>query len=120
MKVADLGVDEINAFLKIQDLENVLDVFRDERGNNIFNLNKTVYLRVDASQLPEYECTYAMHWPLISYKIYGTTRLAWLLQKLNNVTAKDVFNAKQPRDKVKYLPKRYVDGIVADINNFDT
>ena len=60
-----------------------------------------------------------MHWPLISYKIYGTTRLAWLLWKVNEVGPIDTFRAKQPGDIVYYLPTSLVKEIVSDINSFN-
>ena len=49
-----------------------------------------------------------MHWTLISYKIYGTTRLAWLLWKANNVQMADTFKVKMPGDIVYYLPRENV------------
>ena len=119
MKLVDLDINEFNQFLKIHDLENMFDVFSDRKGNNVCNLNKSLYVAVDIDALPDFTCDYEMHWTLISYKIYGTTRLAWLLWKLNGVNAKDIFKAKQPKDKVKYLPTRYSDAIVADINEFN-
>ena len=60
-----------------------------------------------------------MHWTLISYKIYGTTRLAWLLWKVNNVPIADTFKAKQPGDIIYYLPKDYVQSIVSDMVEFN-
>jgi hypothetical protein len=60
-----------------------------------------------------------MHWPLISYKLYGTTRLVWLLWKLNDIEPTNIFDIKYPGDKILYLPKEYVDNIVSTINNFD-
>ena len=118
MKLVDLDISEFEEFIKIYDLENMFDVFVDKHGNEQFNLNKTLYIKVDPKRLPEYECKYEMHWPLISYNIYGTTRLAWLLQKLNNVKAKDMFKSKQPKDKIKYLPQNLTDSVVSNINDF--
>lgn len=119
MKLVDLDIDEFNSFIRIHDLENMFDVFKDRKQNNVFNLNKTLYVSVDKDRLPDFICDYEMHWPLISYKIYGTTRLAWLLMKLNSIKAKDMFKAMQPKDAVKYLPTRYCDAIVAEINDFN-
>lgn len=119
MKLYDLDLNEANDYLKITDLENWFDVFVDKRGNTVFDLNRTIYLNADPAALPDFICDHEMHWPLISYKIYGTTRLAWLLWKINKVSATQIFNAKQPGDKVKYLPKKYVDSITADLNDFD-
>lgn len=119
MKLVDLDIDEVNSYLKITDLENLFDVFIDKRQNVVFDVNKTLYIDVDPSKLPEFVVDTPMHWTLISFKIYGTTRLAWLLWKLNRVDARTIFDAKQPGEKIKYLPKHYVDGIVADLNDFN-
>ena len=101
MKVSDIDDQQP---LKITDMENFFSVFEDKRGNYVYNLNETIY--VDApDSLREYRCPHTMHWPLISYKIYGTTRMAWLLLKLNNVSFRDTFKAKMPGDTVKYVDK---------------
>lgn len=120
MKIKQLELDETNNYLKITDLENWFETFEDKRNNTVFDINRTIYINVDPSKLPDFECNSEMHWPLISYKIYGTTRLAWLLWKLNKVDASTIFQAKSPGDRVKYLPKQYVDSIVEELNDFDT
>ncbi len=114
-----LNNDDINKNLKITDLENIFELYQDKRGNLVFDLNSTLYINVDKSTLPEFTCNHQMQWTLISYKIYGTTRLAWLLWKINDVGIENIFETKQPGDKIKYLPKQYVDNIVSNINNFD-
>lgn len=119
MKLYDLDLDESHNYLKITDLENWFNVHVDKRDNTVFDLNRTIYINVDPSALPDFICDHEMHWPLISYKIYGTTRLAWLLWKINRVEADSIFIAKLPGEKVKYLPKQYVDSITADLNDFD-
>lgn len=60
-----------------------------------------------------------MHWPLISYSIYGTTRFAWLLMKLNGVKAEDTFMPKYPSDKVKYISKDSLPQIVKTVNGYE-
>lgn len=119
MKLFDLEINETDNYLKVTDLENMLDVFTDKRGNIVFDLNRTIYINVDPNRLPEYECKAQLHWTTISYNIYGSTRLAWLLWKLNNIDASNIFQAKQPGDKVKYLPQKYVESIVSEINDFE-
>lgn len=119
MKLVDLDISQFDSFLKIHDLENFFDVRVDQKGNRVFSLNKTVYVDADYGRLPEFVCDQTMHWPLISYRLYGTTRLVWLLWKLNNVKAEDMFKAKQPKDIVKYLPQPQSDSLVADINEFE-
>ena len=119
MRIHDLNDNDINAKLKITDLENMFDIYVDKNLNNMFNLNKTLYIKIDKDSLPIFQCTHPMHWTLISYKIYGTTRLAWLLWKINDVSIEDSFKARQPGDIVKYLPKKLVNSIISDITNFN-
>ncbi len=119
MKINEVDSSTTNSFLKITDLENMFDVAEDGRGNYVFNFNKGLYIKVDKKKLPKFICDHAMHWTIISYRIYGTTRLAWLLWKLNDISLDNVFKAKQPGDEVLYLPTKYSDAIIADINEFD-
>ena len=119
MKISELDIDETGNYLKITDLENIFDIYVDKRHNAVYNMNQTLYINVDRDLLPDYVCTSEMHWTTLSYLIYGTTRLAWLLLKVNDVEAKDMFKAKQPGEKIKFLPKSYMDNVVATINEFD-
>ena len=109
MKIADLDED----YLKITDLENMLSLFVDKRNRLMFNLNETMYIDADDDALMTYVCKHPLHWTTLSYNIYGTTRLAWLLCKVNNVKCKDIFKPKMPGDEVKYLPTSYIDNIVS-------
>lgn len=135
MKASDLDNAEINKYLKITDLDNFFKVIEDSRGRYFFNLNETLFFNVqkpdlnssrttqkqiDDTGLAVYVCTCNEFWTLISYKLYGTTRLAWLLMKLNDVDASHMFDVKKPGDKVWYLPRENVEAIVADLNDFDT
>ena len=63
-------------YWKTTDLENLFDIRQDSRGLFIFNLNESMYLLIPDQACLFYTCQYTeMHWPLISYMIYGTTRL---------------------------------------------
>lgn len=106
-------------YVKVTDLENMFDTFVDFRDNRVFDLNRTLYINVDPDRLPTFTIDVEMHWTTISYKIYGTTRLAWLLWKLNNIDASNIFISKKPGEVVKYLPKRLVDGLVEQLNDFN-
>ena len=107
-----------NETLKPTDLENFFDVYIDARGNYSFNLNSTMYFSNSGAGMPEYICDTPMFWPLASYKIYGTTRFAWLLMKLNNVKATEMFRKLQPGEKIVYLPGETVQTIVEHIHGY--
>ena len=118
MKLVDLEDQQFDSTLKITDLENMFDIFVDKRLNRVFNLNSSLYVNVDKSLLQTFQCDYPMHWTLISYHIYNTTRLAWLLWKVNDVSPRDVFKAKQPGEVVYYLPQAQVEDIISNITQF--
>jgi len=46
-----------------------------------------------------------MFWPLISYNLYKTTRLAWVLMKINNVQVEDMFKPILAGKTVAYISK---------------
>lgn len=119
MKVSNIDDSNIQKYLKITDFENFFNVFQDQNGNNFYNLNENLYFQVDKTTLPSMVCDCHCFWPLLSYKIYGTTRLAWMLMKVNDVNAANVFDAKEPGDIIYYVPKDAVEGIVADLNDFE-
>ena len=118
MKIRDIDDSNLEEVLKVTDFEQFFDVYFDRYGNYSYNLNKGLYFRFDKSLLPTYECKHQMFWPLISYKLYGTTRLAWLLMKLNDVQVDQMFEPKMPSDKVLYIPPEKIQWIVEDINDY--
>lgn len=103
-------------YLKHQDLENMLTVHTDKRGNYVFNLNTGIYVSISRDNLSYFTLTHPMHWPVISYVIYDTTRLAWLLMLVNNVKLDDAFNAIQPGMSILYPTSKAVSQIVSIIN----
>lgn len=116
MTISQLELDQTQEYLKISDLENLFELYIDKRNNLVFDINKTIYINVNPDSLPDFVCDTPMHWTTISYKIYSTTRLAWLLQKINRVDVNDIFKVKQPGDHIKYLPMAYVNDIIENIN----
>ena len=84
------------------DLENSFNVSQDNNGFYKFNLNSTVVIDPDGDY-KYFEVMQDMQWPLISYKIYGDTREAWMLMKINEVGFDDVFKPVKAGTKIKYL-----------------
>lgn len=110
----DKGVDM--PYLQMQDLENMLTVHADKRGNYVFNLNQGIYVSISRDNLSYYTLTHPMHWPVISYVIYDTTRLAWLLMLVNDVKIDNAFDIIQPGTSVLYPTTEAVSQIVSVIN----
>lgn len=102
-----------DTIVEATDLEQIFNVNIDKNGNFIFNLNSTLYLQVKDSDLLCYTTkTDTYDWPLLSYKIYGSTHFAWLLMKLNNITAKNVFNLIPAGTNIKCVSQDYIKAIM--------
>lgn len=116
MKIFEL--DEVPEHLKITDFENFFNIYN-VNGKNQYNLNSTMYLNVSENLLEKYILTHDMHWPLISYKIYGTPRLAWILLKINNIQTSDIFKIRNASETIKYIPIHYIQqDILQQINGY--
>lgn len=116
MKLKDLDKD-LQKDYKIADLENMFNIYADQYGNYVFNLNNTVYLNISRANLKVFVADHKIHWPVISYKLYGTTRLAWLLLKINKVKTKDVFKPIIPSQAIFYLDELDVKNILTSIRD---
>lgn len=119
MRIHDFKINQ-REWLRVSDLENMFNIYLDKRGNYIYNLNNSVYFSLGESKtLKEYTVTIDSYWPLISYKLYGTTRFAWLLMKLNKVDAAHVFDKLHTGDVIRYVDNRYLEHII-DLLTDDT
>ena len=109
-------VVEENQYLESYDFENFFNVYVDKKDNYVFNLNNSMYFDIDKNALQKYVVKHDMQWTILSYILYGTTRFAWLLLKLNGVSAKDVFKIKHAGDVILFLRKEQLNEIVAEVN----
>lgn len=98
------------------DLENSFNVSQDDNGFYKFNLNSTVIIDPDGDY-KYFEVMQDMQWPLISYKIYGDTREAWMLMKINEVGFDDVFKPVRAGTKIKYLETTQLQQIANIMSN---
>ena len=100
-----------------RDMEQMLNIYLDDKGNWNYNLNSSFYIMgLPTSVISYFPVDDEMRWPTISYKIYGTTRLAWLLMKLNGVVGKDIFKPLQAGQTVAYLDRtKFIEPILASL-----
>ena len=95
-KVKDLGFTT-----KLEDMENIMSVHEDSEFDLLRpNMNETIYFDLDPSMFIAYRLDHPLHWPTISYRLYGTVRLAWLLMKINNVKTEDCFKRVRPGEVI--------------------
>ena len=113
MKASDILQD--SKTLSMADFENFFDVTKDREGFYRYNLNSSLYLNFKPSDLLQYVPSHDLHWTTISYNIYGTTRFAWLLCKINEV--KDPVFPVCAGTPVFYIPQELVNSVVQYINS---
>ena len=104
-------VENENAY-NFTDFDNFFNVYQDKDSNYYYNLNSTIYIDIPESRLLTYVCQHDIHWPTISYNLYGTTRLAWVLMKINKITSDLSFKIIPAGSKIKYLDKSDITTII--------
>jgi hypothetical protein len=112
--------ENLDEYLDSTDLANIFHVQED---NNIgrfmltYNINRT--LNVIGSDNPS-TSIYDIHvgkeddtWLAISYEYYNTTRLWWLVCKMNNIT--DPTTQPQRGDKIRVLKEDFISDLLNSI-----
>ena len=105
--------------LGANDMEQMLNVYLDDYGMWNLNINSSFYVMdIPEEALSTYFVPATMKWTTVSYNVYGTTRLAWLLMKINGVLGASIFESIPAGSSVKYLEKgKYVTPILAAIRD---
>jgi nucleoid-associated protein YgaU len=73
--------------LKTENLENIFHIYQNENDLYFYNLLQTIHFpqNLPDSYFQQYNVTYGDTWPYISYKVYGDTRLWWIITLANNI-----------------------------------
>ena len=111
-----MKISDVDKSVKYSDFENFLDIYEDDSlpGSPYrFNLNSTVYF-VGVPKSTE-RITHDMFWTTLSYQIYGTTRLWWVLMKVNGVGMNKAFEPVRAGSAVKYIQKETLRGIITNL-----
>ena len=119
MKLIDLDFEDKADWIKITDLENAFRIYTDKNDMYKYNLNATWYFDIPDEYFKTFICSTNMYWPLVSYKLYGTTRLSWFLMKINSVKAEAVYNVLTAGTKVKYIDREQLQTIIEDMNEVE-
>lgn len=98
-------------------LANILIQFIDKSGNLVFNNNDsiTIDLTDNGSNLYyNHVVSLADTYQTISHRYYGTTRLWWLIAKMNGVM--DATILPKPGTVIKVLNENFLELIVSNIS----
>ena len=114
-------IEELKEFISKKDLSNLFHVYTDrnldEPTNKVFNIMRTLHLinidDIPLSYFQYYQVKLNDTWPLISYKLYGTIELWWLLLKMNDI--KDPFYEPEMDSYLRYVSKDEANNIIQTI-----
>ena len=119
MKVKNI-VKEIKApnyHISPENFENIFNVYDDEGGNHYYNLLRTVDFpdKLDEKYYTTYTTGRNEHYTNISYWVYGTTKLWWLITGANHIM--DPTYPPDPGTKLKIIIPSMVNDILAEIES---
>jgi hypothetical protein len=98
-----------------ENFENIFNIYFDGTGRYYYNLLQNIAF---PDNLPEgyftyYTITYSDTWPYISYKLYNTPNLWWIILPFNNII--DPTRPLEPGTRIKALNLSYVKSILSQI-----
>lgn len=101
--------------LTSENYENIFDLYTDEDGHYYYNLLQTISF---PQNLPDgyydlYDIVYGDTWPFISYKVYNTPNVWWIILLANNI--KNPITTLVPGTQVKVPKMRVVKVILAEL-----
>lgn len=104
MKIQQTNLNSVLDDITINrgDIENLLSYYEID-NKNYQNLNQAIILDYDEYSYEIFHLNTDMYWPQISYLIYNTTSLYWLLMQINPELVNGFNKIKAP-NHIKYLP----------------
>jgi hypothetical protein len=113
-------IKDINRSLQPNDLANLFNVYTlNKNGTNsyVYNINRTINMvgieNMSNTNYSLYKVQNGDTWPLISYKNYNTTRLWWLVCKVNQKF--DPTDEPEVGSTVKIINTSIVEAIIKSI-----
>jgi nucleoid-associated protein YgaU len=115
-------IDGYKDYISDEDLANVFNMYTDPtlgEPYKVYNMNKTLVLKgledIPINSYSFYEVQQGDTWNLISYKVYGTINLYWIILKTNNVTNATI--EPEPGWMLRVLPKSTISSILVNMKN---
>jgi hypothetical protein len=116
--IADLGRGSNNGARNVtpQHYENIFNMHRED-GYNIYNLLQHVVIPDDLDpRLYELQSPVGgMPYSVLSYRIYGTMNLWWLICTVNNIY--DPTSLTKPGDVLKIIKPQHVGAMLSNIQD---
>ncbi len=106
---------DISYTLSPQQYENIFNVYTDPNIGYFYNLLKTINFPADLSSdvYDVYTLMPSDTWPLISWKVYNSIMLWWVICALNNI--QNPLIMPPAGTEIKILKVRYLQNVLSDI-----
>lgn len=103
--------------LRYENLFNVYTIKKEGKDFYFYNLNNKIILpkQINSNFLEKLTVPAAITWPTLSYKIYGTIFLWYLLYILNVKDGEISFTTKA-NDEIVYIQPQFLNAIVQKLN----
>jgi hypothetical protein len=95
--------------------ENIFKVYFDKDGVPLYNLNKSINFpnNLDPALFNIFIYDSPTHWPILSYKLYETIYLWWLVTEVNNI--RNPFILPPVGTTLKYIKPEYIQYVLGQI-----
>lgn len=102
--------------LRNDNYANIFNVYQDEDSRYYYNLLQTVVIpaNLPAGYYDNYSIVYGDTWPFVSYKVYNTPNLWWVIINTNNII--NPTSSLEPGTQLKVLKPQYVSLILGQIS----
>lgn len=102
--------------LRVENYENIFNVYEDNNKNYFYNILQTIQI---PAELPlgyyePYTVVYEDTWPFISYKLYKTPNLWWVITHANSII--DPTSIPTPGTVLKVFKSGVVKAIIEQIS----
>lgn len=111
--------NEINVLPRLQSTryENIFKIYTDPDGLYYYNLNRSIQFpnNLDPSLFNVIRYDTTTQWPILSYKLYQTIYLWWLITEVNSI--RNPFITPAVGGTLRYIKPEYVQYILGQIKD---
>lgn len=95
--------------------ENIFKVYFNEDNLPFYNLNRSISFpnNLDPSLYSVVIYDTPTHWPIVSYRLYQTIYLWWMITEVNNI--QNPFILPEPGTPIRYIKPEYVQYVLGQI-----
>ena len=103
--------------LRNENYEHIFNVYSDKDNMYYYNMLQTIAIPSDLppGYYQNYNVVYGDTWPLISYKLYRSPNLWWVILSVNNII--NPTQQPEPGTIIKALRSRAVNMIISQISS---